>query len=63
MVIFGTRNEDDLTVKLTEIIFLNDVIKKHQQAGAKMSMIMVRKLLCEVKIQDFALYNNTLNRK
>ncbi|XP_071808638.1 DNA-directed RNA polymerase III subunit RPC1-like isoform X1 [Asterias amurensis] len=33
-------NEDDLTVKLTEIIFLNDVIKKHQQAGAKMSMIM-----------------------
>ncbi|XP_038060034.1 DNA-directed RNA polymerase III subunit RPC1-like isoform X2 [Patiria miniata] len=33
-------NEDDLTVKLTEIIFLNDVIRKHQQAGAKMSMIM-----------------------
>ncbi|XP_071952923.1 DNA-directed RNA polymerase III subunit RPC1-like [Antedon mediterranea] len=33
-------NEDDLTVKLTEIIFLNDVIKKHRQAGAKMAMIM-----------------------
>ena len=36
------RNEDDLTVKLTEIIFLNNVIQKHRQAGAKMSMIMVR---------------------
>ncbi|XP_033120133.1 DNA-directed RNA polymerase III subunit RPC1-like [Anneissia japonica] len=33
-------NEDDITVKLTEIIFLNDVIKKHRQAGAKMAMIM-----------------------
>ncbi|XP_072037718.1 LOW QUALITY PROTEIN: DNA-directed RNA polymerase III subunit RPC1-like [Amphiura filiformis] len=33
-------NEDDLTVKLTEIIFLNNVIQKHRQAGAKMSMIM-----------------------
>ncbi|XP_070543488.1 DNA-directed RNA polymerase III subunit RPC1-like [Ptychodera flava] len=33
-------NEDDLTVKLTEIIFLNDVIQRHKQTGAKMSMIM-----------------------
>ncbi|CAK9300704.1 unnamed protein product [Gordionus sp. m RMFG-2023] len=33
-------NEDDLTVKLTEIIFLNDVIKKHKITNAKMHMIM-----------------------
>ncbi|XP_013774384.1 DNA-directed RNA polymerase III subunit RPC1-like [Limulus polyphemus] len=33
-------NEDDLTMKLTEIIFLNDVIQKHRASGAKMQMIM-----------------------
>ncbi|XP_064923655.1 DNA-directed RNA polymerase III subunit RPC1 isoform X1 [Columba livia] len=33
-------NEDDLTMKLTEIIFLNDVIKKHRISGAKTQMIM-----------------------
>jgi len=33
-------NEDDLTVKLTEIIFLNDVILKHRATGAKSQMIM-----------------------
>ncbi|CAL9699297.1 unnamed protein product [Knipowitschia caucasica] len=33
-------NEDDLTMKLTEIIFLNDVIKKHRATGAKTQMIM-----------------------
>ncbi|XP_072312069.1 DNA-directed RNA polymerase III subunit RPC1 isoform X2 [Eucyclogobius newberryi] len=33
-------NEDDLTMKLTEIIFLNDVIKKHRVTGAKTQMIM-----------------------
>lgn len=33
-------NEDDVTVKLTEIIFLNDVIQKHRTSGAKMQMIM-----------------------
>uniref|UniRef100_W5LHZ8 DNA-directed RNA polymerase subunit n=1 Tax=Astyanax mexicanus TaxID=7994 RepID=W5LHZ8_ASTMX len=31
---------DDLTMKLTEIIFLNDVIKKHRMSGAKTQMIM-----------------------
>ena len=34
-------NEDDITMKLTEIIFLNDVIQKHRATGAKMQMIMV----------------------
>ena len=34
-------NEDDLTMKLTEIIFLNDVISKHRDTGAKILMIMV----------------------
>ena len=33
-------NEDDLTMKLTEIIFLNDVIQKHRITGAKSQMIM-----------------------
>ena len=33
-------NEDDLTMKLTEIIFLNDVIQKHCITGAKSQMIM-----------------------
>ncbi|KAL1427574.1 hypothetical protein MTO96_017274 [Rhipicephalus appendiculatus] len=33
-------NEDDVTVKLTEIIFLNDVLQKHRTNGGKMSMIM-----------------------
>jgi len=33
-------NEDDLTMKLTEIIFLNDVIRKHQSSGAKVQIIM-----------------------
>ncbi|KAK2152800.1 hypothetical protein LSH36_317g01042 [Paralvinella palmiformis] len=33
-------NEDDITMKLTEIIFLNDVIMKHRASGAKMPMIM-----------------------
>ncbi|XP_071108022.1 DNA-directed RNA polymerase III subunit RPC1-like [Haliotis cracherodii] len=33
-------NEDDITMKLTEIIFLNDVIQKHRATGAKMQMIM-----------------------
>ena len=34
-------NEDDVTMKLTEIVFLNDVITKHRATGAKMHMIMV----------------------
>lgn len=33
-------NEDDVTMKLTEIIFLNNVIQKHRATGAKMQMIM-----------------------
>eukprot|EP00794_Sanderia_malayensis_P012251 gene12251-13513_t len=33
-------NEDDITMKLTEIIFLNDVIQKHRSTGAKIQMIM-----------------------
>ena len=35
------RTEDDVTMKLTEIIFLNDVIQKHRTQGAKVQMIMV----------------------
>jgi DNA-directed RNA polymerase III subunit RPC1 len=32
-------NEDDLTMKLTEIVFLNNVIVLHRQKGAKMETI------------------------
>ena len=42
LIISYLRNEDDLTVKLTEILFLNDVIRKHRASGAKMQMIMAR---------------------
>ena len=34
--------EDDVTMKLTEIVFLNDVIQRHRAQGAKVQMIMVR---------------------
>ncbi|KAG8300593.1 DNA-directed RNA polymerase III subunit RPC1 [Homalodisca vitripennis] len=32
-------NEDDLTMKLSEIVFINDVIAKHRLSGAKAQMI------------------------
>ncbi|CAH1406139.1 unnamed protein product [Nezara viridula] len=32
-------NEDDLTMKLSEIVFINDVIMKHKHSGAKSQMI------------------------
>ena len=32
-----------MTMKLTEIIFLNDVIQRHRSVGAKVQMIMVRR--------------------
>jgi DNA-directed RNA polymerase III subunit RPC1 len=31
--------EDDITMKLTEIIFLNEAIRKHKKEGAKMRML------------------------
>ena len=43
--ILSCSNEDDITMKLTEIIFLNDVITKHRATGAKIQMIMVRPCL------------------
>ena len=43
---YSDSNEDDLTMKLTEIIFLNDVISKHRATGAKIQMIMVGGRLC-----------------
>lgn len=35
----GGTTEDDITVKLTEILFLNEVLRKHRREGAKMQMI------------------------
>lgn len=37
-------------MKLTEIIFLNDVIQKHRSQGAKAQMIMVRDGLGELEV-------------
>jgi DNA-directed RNA polymerase III subunit RPC1 len=33
-------NEDDITIKLSEILFLNHVIHERQSSGAKMQMVM-----------------------
>lgn len=44
LYLFSFSNEDDITMKLTEIIFLNDVIQKHKSTGAKIQMIMVNML-------------------
>ena len=41
LFIVPCSTEDDLTVKLTEIIMLNDVIQKHRATGAKMQLVMV----------------------
>jgi DNA-directed RNA polymerase III subunit RPC1 len=38
-VITLVRNEDDITIKLAEIVFLNDVIVRHRQTGAKVQNI------------------------
>ncbi|KAI6216279.1 DNA-directed RNA polymerase subunit [Aphelenchoides besseyi] len=41
-VISDTRsgtNEDDLTIKLTEIMLINDVLKKHKHDGAPMKIV------------------------
>lgn len=35
---FMISNEDDLTMKQSEIIFINDVIKKHKLSGASVNM-------------------------
>src|SRR5687767_13836460 len=34
----GTQ-EDDITMKLTEILFLNEVIRKHRAEGAKVQLL------------------------
>jgi len=39
--VFGWyRTEDDLTIKLTEIVFLNQTILKHKVQNARISMII-----------------------
>ena len=44
LLLYFCSTEDDLTVKLTEIILVNDVIQKHRSTGAKMQLIMVSRL-------------------
>lgn len=36
---FPCRTEDDITMKLSEICFLNEVLTKHRESGAKVEMI------------------------
>ena len=38
---FLGTNEDDVTMKITEIVFLNDVIVKHRESGVSMKMLQV----------------------
>jgi len=37
---FTNRTEDDLTIKLTEIVFLNHTILKHKVQNARIQMII-----------------------
>ena len=46
-------NEDDVTMKITEIVFLNDVIVKHRQSGATAKMLQVWTLFCTSIITIF----------
>jgi len=52
-------NEDDVTMKLTEIVFLNDVIMKHRQtrATAKMIQVLLRRILKKEKLTEHCLKN------
>lgn len=49
--------EDDVTMKLTEILFLNDVIQRHRSQGAKVQMIMVRELQWSLMSVDLKMRN------
>ena len=40
--------EDDITMKLSEIIFFNDVIQRHRATGAKVQMILVQYRLATI---------------
>ncbi len=50
------RNEDDLTMRLSEIIMTNDYIASHREAGAKAPMIAEA---CDVLQLHCALYINS----
>ena len=41
LLVMFHSTEDDVTMKLSEIVFLNDVIQRHRATGAKVQMIMV----------------------
>ena len=41
----STTNEDDLTTKLTEIVFLNNVIQTNMQSGTQVISAVVTKLV------------------
>ena len=49
-------NEDDLTIKLSEVIFVNDIINKRQSSGAHMGMIVEDWDFLQLQ---FALYINS----
>lgn len=38
-IYYDFRNEDDLTMKQSEIILINDVIQKHMSSGGKIELI------------------------
>lgn len=49
--------EDDVTMKLTEIVFLNDVIQKHHSTGAPVEMYMVQ--LCSIVVVPVEPHSHT----
>lgn len=54
-------NEDDLTMKLTEIIFLNDVIKKVSQPSCS-ETVAFKKICLELNIaREFTAYSLVLH--
>ena len=46
----STTNEDDLTTKLTEIVFLNNVIQTNMQSGTQVISAVVTKLAISVVV-------------
>ena len=57
----GASNEDDLTVKLTEIVFTNALIKQGLAKGAPTPQFMVRFLLHPVIIPHLPFTRNNGN--
>ena len=54
----GASNEDDLTVKLTEIVFTNALIKQGLAKGVSTAQLMVCRLHCCTRLVSPSYRNN-----